>query len=75
MLIKWLHPTKHHVIIEKLGDIFWVNKQKKKIIIIIIIIPLFIKKHKDLLSYSASEYDKGLPYTMNFNAGTDHNTQ
>ena len=29
MLIKWLHPTKQHAIMEKLGDIFWVNKQKK----------------------------------------------
>ena len=38
-------------------------------------IPLFIKTHEDLLSYGASQHDKGLPYTINFNVGTDYNVQ
>ena len=61
MLIKWLHPTKHHVVMEKLGDIFWVNKQKKRLLLLLLLLLLFhclSKKHKDLFSYGASEYDK-----------------
>ena len=51
------------------------RQEKMMMMMMMMMIPLFIKTHEDLLSYGASQHDKGLPYTINFTVGTDYNVQ